>query len=106
MQAYDVRRGHGAVLEGQGLRKILEARFGSAEEQDGVFRVRQGAIEEMSTWFDGKTLYVDTNMRRDVDDETAAATIQAYNAFLEEATGFTAKQRRKRLQKKAKDGKL
>ncbi len=58
----------------------------------------------MSVWFDGKTLYVDTNMERDVDTETAAATIRAYNTFLEQATGFTAKQRRQRIQKKAKEG--
>lgn len=105
MQAYDIKRGHAKVLEGEGLRSILEGIFGEATETQGVYMVSQGAIRDMSVWFDGKSLYVDTNMDRDVDSETAAATISAYNTFLERATGFTAKQRGKRLQKKAKEGK-
>ncbi|HPD08781.1 MAG TPA: DUF5611 family protein [Methanomassiliicoccales archaeon] len=36
----------------------------------------------------------------------AADTIKRWNDFLERATGFTSKERRNRLQKKAKDGKL
>lgn len=106
MQAYDVKRGHGKTLEGDGLRSLLEEVFGEVTEAEGVLHVRQGALRDLTAWYDGKTLYVDTNMERDVDDATAGATIQAYNAFLQRATGFTAKQRRQRVQKKAKEGKL
>jgi hypothetical protein len=45
-------------------------------------------------------------MQPDVDEETAIDTRKRYNKYMEEATGFTAKQRNKRLQKKLKEGKL
>jgi len=35
-------------------------------------------------------------MNTKVDDKTATETIRQYNFFLEKATGFTAKERRKR----------
>lgn len=99
MQAYEVKRGHGKNLEGDGLRKILQEIFGQATESEGILRVSRGALKELTAWFDGKTLYVDTNVERDVDDATAASTIKAYNLFLERATGLTSKQRRSRMQK-------
>ncbi|MCJ2541176.1 MAG: DUF5611 family protein [Candidatus Thermoplasmatota archaeon] len=36
----------------------------------------------------------------------ASESIRRYNKFLEAATGFNTKQRSKRLQKKAKEGKM
>ncbi len=38
-----------------------------------------------------------------VPEEVARETIRRYNAFLEDATGFTAKERAKRLKKSATD---
>ncbi len=106
MQAYEVKRGHSKNLEGEGLRLILEGIFGEVSETKGVLAVRQGALKRMTVWFDGEVLYVDTDLDREVDETTAAQTVRAYNAFLEKATGFTSKERRQRLQKKAKEGKL
>ncbi len=106
MQVYEVKRGHSKALEGEGLKQMLEELFGAVSEKQGVYIVSHGAIREMSVWFDGESLYADTNMDRDVDDATAAATISAYNSFLEKATGFTSKQRRERLQKRAKKGEM
>jgi len=41
-----------------------------------------------------------------VDNDTAQKTIKAYNTFLEQVTGYNAKERGKRAQKAAKQGKL
>jgi hypothetical protein len=41
-----------------------------------------------------------------VPDDVAGSTIKAFNTFLERVTGYTAKERGKRAQKKAKEGKL
>jgi len=41
-----------------------------------------------------------------VSHEYVQNTIKAYNTFLEKVTGYTAKERGKRAQKKAKEGKL
>ncbi len=106
MQAYDIKRGHSKVLEEDGLRRILEDIFGDVTEEEGILRVSHGALREMTVWFDGKQLFVDTNMDRGVDAETAAQTIRAYNTFLERGTGLSSKERKKRLQKKAKKGRL
>jgi hypothetical protein len=38
-----------------------------------------------------------------VANDVAAQTIKAYNTFLERATGYNAKERGKRAQKKAKE---
>lgn len=104
MRDYEIKRGHQKTLKGEGLRNILEEFFGEVEEVEGRYRVSFGAIKEMTVWIDGRRLYIDTSMERKVDNETASRTIRAYNAFLEKATGFTAKQRRERLQKDARAG--
>jgi hypothetical protein len=49
---------------------------------------------------------VETESDKDASPELASDTIRRYNAFLESATGFNSKERSKRLQKKAKGGKL
>ena len=40
-------------------------------------------------------------MKTDVDDDTAADTLKKYNMMLDRCTGFTSKQRRDRMKKKA-----
>lgn len=104
MQAYDIKRGHARTLEGTGLQDILEICYDSVSENAEGFLVRHGAIKEMRVWVEGNQLHVDMAMNPQVDDATAADTIRAHNAFLERATGFNGKQRRSRLQKKAKAG--
>lgn len=104
MRAYDIKRGHMKELEGGGLRRILEDAFGEAEADGDGYRVSYGGIRTMRVWVEDTRLHVDMEMNPEVDDETAMATVRANNAFLEAATGFTAKQRRKRLEKAAKKG--
>jgi hypothetical protein len=55
---------------------------------------------------DKTTITVNTTTDPKASVEVAADTIKQYNVFLEKATGFTSKERRTRLQKKAKEGKL
>lgn len=105
MQAYDLKRGQAKMVEGTGLRDLATESFGSAREDGGKVVVSYGAIERLLTWTDGKSLFVETTMRKGVADDVATDTIATYNRFLERATGFTAKERSQRLQKKAKEGK-
>ncbi|MFQ5552401.1 MAG: DUF5611 family protein [Thermoplasmata archaeon] len=106
MQAYDIKRGHARTLEGDGLKTILEECYASVSQDGEEYLVRHGAIQEMRVWVETNQLHVDMAMNPQVDDATAADTIRAHNRFLEQATGFTAKQRRSRMQRKAKEGKL
>ncbi len=102
MQAFDIKRGHIKNIEGEKLRELIEDLFGNAEERDDRITTSFGALQRLEVWTDGKMLYVDTEMQQGVDDATALKTIRTYNNFMERATGFNSKQRRDRLQKKAK----
>ncbi|UCD91739.1 MAG: DUF5611 family protein [Methanobacteriota archaeon] len=104
MQAFDIKKGHFKTIEGDKLKELMEDFFGEAEEIDGKLQTSFGALQRLAVWTDGKVLFVDTEMQQGVDDTTALKTIRAYNTFMERATGFTSKQRRDRLQKKAKKG--
>ncbi|MFQ5883741.1 MAG: DUF5611 family protein [Thermoplasmata archaeon] len=105
MQAFDIKRGHYETIEGDKLKELMKDFFVEAEEDEGKIRTSFGALQKLVVWTDGKVLFVDTEMRKGVDDATALKTIRAYNDFMEKATGFTSEQRRDKSQKKAKKGK-
>ncbi len=107
MQEYEVRKGHQENIAHDRLKAIMQEVFGNVQERDGRLFSSFGALKELHAWPCKKNvLCVETISDRTVSDEIAQQTIKAYNAFLEKATGFTAKERSKRLQKKAKEGKL
>ena len=107
MQEYDIKKGHAKALEGKGLENIMKSIFGSAKA-DGNFLVSSyGALDELRVAMKSKSiLEVETRMRADVDDKIASETIRLYNDFLLEATGFTSKERKKKLNEKLKKGKM
>ncbi len=104
MRDYELKRGLAKVLEGDGLRRIASDVFGEAGTDGGKVIVSFGALDKLVAWTDGKRLFVDTTMKTGVPDNIATDTIKAYNQFLEKATGLTAKERSKRAQKAAKEG--
>ncbi|HYM39390.1 MAG TPA: DUF5611 family protein [Thermoplasmata archaeon] len=104
MRAYELRRGQGKKLEGDGLRAIAAETFGSANVEDAKVVASFGAIEKLIAWTDGKQLFVDMVMKPGVPDELATETISRNNRFLEAATGYTAKERGKKAQGAAKKG--
>ena len=106
MRAYELRRGHGKDLEGDKLRAIAAEAFGSASVEGGKVATSFGAIDTLIAWSDGKQLFVEMTMKAGVADEVATETISRNNRFLEAATGYSAKERSKRAQKAAKEGKL
>jgi hypothetical protein len=105
MQEYEVRRGHQENIQPEKLRGHMQAAFGTVQERDGRLVSSFGALKEIVAWPAKKNaLGIETVMDKNVADDVAQSTIKAYNAFLEAATGYTAKERGKRAQKKAKDG--
>lgn len=107
-QDYEIRRGHLVNIEGDKLGNLVEEVFGNAKKHDdSSYESSFGAIAKLNVSLrDEKTLVVDTVMNTKVDANIAAETVRKYNLFLEKATGFTSKERAKRVQKKAKEGKL
>lgn len=104
MRDYEIKRGLAKTLEAGGLRRIASEVFGQASDEGAKTIVSYGALDRMTVWTDGKRLFVDTTMKGGVPDSVATDTIKAYNAFLEKATGYSAKERSKRTQASAKKG--
>jgi hypothetical protein len=104
MRDYELRKGQGKVLEGDGLRAITASVFGTAIHEKDRVVASFGALERITAWTDGRRLFVETTMKTGVADAVATDTIKAYNTFLERTTGYTAKERAQRAQKAAKKG--
>ena len=101
MNEYDIKKGHYEKIEGDKLEKLMTEIFGNAKKNGEKLQSTFGALEKITVWMDGKkTFCVDTKMNTSVDDKTATETIRAYNQFLEKATGFNTKERKKRANKK------
>ena len=107
MQTFDIKRGHFRNLENNGLEKIMEKAFGDVAIEGDKLKANYGAMKPITFWIKNKKeLCIDIVTDKDVNDEVALKTIKAKNDFLLMATGFSTKERSKRLQKKAKEGKL
>jgi hypothetical protein len=105
----DIKRGHYSHIEGDGLKDMLRKLFDTEPEDGdgGWVHIRYGALQPLSVKVLSKAeLAVETKSAADVSADVAQETIRRYNKFLETATGFNSKQRSKRLQQKAKKGKL
>ena len=104
MRSYDLRRGWGKRVEGENLRAVAAETLGSADIRDGKVVASFGAITRLTAWTDGKSLFVDTEMDAGVPDDVAWKTISAFNRFLEAATGYASKDRKKQAEKSARAG--
>lgn len=100
MNGYDIKRGHWEKIEGSKLEHLMTEAFGDVKKKGDKLSTSFGALKNITVWTEGKKiLNVETTMDTKVDDKTATETIRQYNFFLEKATGFTAKDRRKRAKK-------
>ncbi len=103
MRAYELKRGWAKQIGGGGLKAIAASAFGSATEgPDGKVVASFGACKRLTTWTDGKSLFVEMEMNPGVPDDVARQTISAYNGFLEQATGLDAKSRQRKARQSAK----
>jgi hypothetical protein len=101
VQRYPVRNTHRSRLTTTALEETARAVFGEARVEGDRVSCRFGAITSLATWAEGKELAVDVHTDPSVDAATQAESIRRYNQFLEEATGFSSKERAKRLRKSA-----
>jgi hypothetical protein len=65
--------------------------------------VSYGAIEELRLWFDGKLLCAESKTNPKMEASVVQDTLKTYNRFLEELTGYTAKERQKMMKKEIED---
>ncbi len=99
MREYRFKRGYRPTSER--LEEMLNKHFGGFERDGDYYVVRDfGAIEELRLKLENKKLYAESKTKL-TDDETSIKTIKTYNKFLEELTGYTAKERQKLMKKEA-----
>ena len=96
-----MRQSHRANLKVEALERLLRAHFDSAESVGEEVRASYGAISQLTVRASGRDLRVNVVMNPKVPGDVAGETIARYNRFLEEATGYSAKERAKRLRKSA-----
>jgi len=101
VQRYPVRASHRPNLAPATLERLLRDCFGSAATEGEAVATAFGAIERLTCRADRKELAVEVTMNPKVPNEVAADTIGRYNRFLEAVTGYSAKERAKRLRKSA-----
>jgi hypothetical protein len=101
VQEYPVRTDHRGNLTPEALAQLVEAHFGRAERSGNDVAASYGAITRIAVGASGRALRVDITMNPKVPEDVARDTIARYNRFLEEVTGYTSKERAKRLRKSA-----
>ncbi len=76
------------------IRSVLERNFpAEIKEENGRFTLSYGAFKRLTAWVDNKKLFIDTESDKEVKDDVILDTNRRYRIFLEEATGYTAKER-------------
>ena len=104
---FDIKKGHAASLEGNGLRDLMQEKLGPVREENGALVTSFGATTRFEVKILSKTaLSVVTESNKGASTDAMVESNKKYNSFMEAATGFNAKERSKRLQKKAKAGEL
>jgi hypothetical protein len=101
VQRYPVRATHRAKLRPEVLAELATTHFGRADRNGESVSATFGAIASLKVWAEGKELAVEVTMNPKVENAVAADTIQRYNQFLLDATGYTAKERASKLRKSA-----
>jgi hypothetical protein len=101
MQEYQVKRGHTKDLAA-GVEKAFAECFGVPPEKGvGGYAITYGALARMVVRIGegGRSIMVDTVSRKDADEATILDTNRRFRRFLDQATGFTSKERVKRAKK-------
>lgn len=89
---YKLKRGFSPDLER--IKGVLETEFLSEVRQEGQkLTLSYGALKSIEVWIEAKKLAVVTESDPGVSDSIVLETNKHFRNFLENATGYTAKQR-------------
>lgn len=98
MREYKFKRGF--KPHNQRLEEMMETYFDSFEKDGEIYIAKFGAATA-KMWIEDKMLKVETETDTNAPSDVAAQTVKVYNKFLEDLTGYTAKQRQKMMKKDA-----
>lgn len=105
---YDIKKGWYKNIEGDLLAQLMQEVFGNVTAEGDLLVSSYGVLDriEVKVLAKDKMEIVTVNRAGDATDDEILDSKRRLNAFAEKATGFDAKARMKRAQKKAKEGKL
>jgi hypothetical protein len=104
MQVYPVRANHRANLAPPALAELVRTHIGAPTVDGSAVSASFGALVRLLVQAQGRELRVEVTMDPKVGEEVARETVARYNRFLEAVTGYTAKERARRLRKTATAG--
>lgn len=96
-----MRPSHRKNLDPAALASIARSHLEQVASDQATVTASWGAIQRLSARADGRELAIELTMNPKVAESVAAETIARYNRFLEEVTGYGAKERARRLRKAA-----
>jgi len=83
---------------------VLEKNFPAGiKEENGILTITYGAFNRFSVSIENKKLRVDSESNKEIKDNEVLDTNKRYRTFLDEATGYSSKERLK-MAKKAVQG--
>ena len=105
---YDIKKGWYKKVEGDALAQLMEEVFGNVRKEGDKCISSYGVHEAIEVTVLAKDKLDITTKNRDgpMTDDEILDSKRKLNVFAEKATGFDAKARMKRAQKKAKEGTL
>jgi len=107
---YDIKKGWFKNIEGDALAHMMEDIFGNVKKDGDKYVSSYGVMESIEVTVISKDkMDITTRNVPDADkhsDDDILDSKRKLNIFAEKATGFDAKARMKRAQKKAKEGTL
>ena len=105
---YDIKKGWFKNIEGDLLPQMMEEVFGNVAAEGDLFVSSYGVLGRIEVKVVSKTQLeiVTVNAEGTFSDDDILGSKRKLNEFAEKSTGFEAKARMKRAQKKAKEGKL
>lgn len=79
---------------------MLEKNFpAQVKEDNGKLTITYGAFNRLTVSIENKKLRVDSESNKEIKDNEVLDTNKRFRIFLEEATGYTAKERLKQAKK-------
>ncbi len=106
---YDIKRGWFKNIEGDLLEKMMADVFGNVTKEGDLLVSTYGVLDRIEVKVLTKDKLDIATVNKEgatADDDAILDSKRRLNEFAEKATGFDAKARMKRAQKKAKEGTL
>lgn len=106
MVEYDIKKGWASKIEDGGLEKLMKETFGNVEVKGKVLTSKYGVLDRIDAELLSKSsMRIETtNNKGPMTDDDILDTKRKLNVFIEAATGFDVKARKKRAQDKVKKG--